>query len=244
MVIILSKADTLISWAEGQIGTAEDPKGSNNVRYNTVYYGRQISGSAYQWCMAFVWVGFKECGLGDLFMDGGKTASCTTLMRWAKANGQWVTKDFVKGDIILFQFDTDDYADHVGIFTGNKSGTSLICIEGNTNDKVARVARQPGIILGAYRPKWDDTVDEDINVPTKEPATSSILPELKFGDKGEAVRSMQQLLIAKGFYCGPYADDGEIGSATQLAIKNFQSDRKLDADGICGEKTWYKLING
>lgn len=238
----MSKADTLISWAEGQIGTAEDPKGSNNVRYNTVYYGRQISGSAYQWCMAFVWVGFKETGLGNLFMDGGKTASCTALMRWAKANGQWVTGDFAKGDIILFQFDSDDFADHVGIYTGNKSGTSLICIEGNTNDKVARVARQPSIILGAYRPKWDDTTDDDINVPTK--PTTGILPELKFGDKSEAVRSMQQLLIAKGFYCGPYGDDGEIGSATQLAIKNFQRDRGLDVDGICGDKTWNRLING
>ena len=47
-------AKTLISIAEGQIGVTEYPADSNNVLYNTWYYGRTVSGSAYPWCAVFV----------------------------------------------------------------------------------------------------------------------------------------------------------------------------------------------
>ena len=39
--------------AEG-MGVKESPANSNNVKYNTWYYGKSVSGSSYPWCMAFV----------------------------------------------------------------------------------------------------------------------------------------------------------------------------------------------
>ena len=35
-------------------------------------------------------------------MDGGKTASCGELMRWAQAHGQWVTKGYRPGDVLIY----------------------------------------------------------------------------------------------------------------------------------------------
>lgn len=47
----------------------------------------QFNGKAYgmdgvYWCMQFVWWCFQQVDK-SLFMDGGKTAPCGELMRWA-----------------------------------------------------------------------------------------------------------------------------------------------------------------
>lgn len=50
-------ASQIVSNAVKQLGVKESPSGSNKVKYNTWYYGKEVSGSAYPWCMAFVmWV--------------------------------------------------------------------------------------------------------------------------------------------------------------------------------------------
>ena len=48
--------------AEWQEGVVEMPSNSNKVKYNTAYYGREVSGRAYPWCMTFVWWVFREAG--------------------------------------------------------------------------------------------------------------------------------------------------------------------------------------
>ena len=52
------------------------------------------------WCMQFVWWCFQQVDK-SLFMDGGKTAPCGELMRWAQAHGQWVTTGYRPGDADL-----------------------------------------------------------------------------------------------------------------------------------------------
>lgn len=47
-------AAQLVKIAESQIGVKESPAGSNNVKYNTWYYGKPVSGDAWPWCCAFV----------------------------------------------------------------------------------------------------------------------------------------------------------------------------------------------
>lgn len=68
--------------------------------------------------------------------------------------------------------------------------------------------------------------------------------ELAQGDEGNDVKAMQLLLIGRKYSCGAYGADGDFGGATLQALKNFQKDHGLDADGICGKNTWNKLING
>ena len=41
----------LLEVAVRQLNVREDPPESNNVRYNTWYYGREVHGKAYPWCM-------------------------------------------------------------------------------------------------------------------------------------------------------------------------------------------------
>jgi hypothetical protein len=68
-----------VAEAEAAAKVKEHPAGSNKVKYNTWYYGREVSGSAYPWCVVFVAWCFNTAGHFDLFMGGRKTASCTAL---------------------------------------------------------------------------------------------------------------------------------------------------------------------
>ena len=69
------------------------------------------------------------------------------------------------------------------------------------------------------------------------------LPVLKQGDKGIAVKIMQELLIGAGFSCGPDGADGDFGPNTGNALKRFQSARELTADTVCGKESWEELID-
>lgn len=68
------------------------------------------------------------------------------------------------------------------------------------------------------------------------------LRELQRGAKGEDVRAMQQLLILRGHSVGIDGADGDFGVNTAAALREFQRVSSLDTDGICGSKTWAKLI--
>jgi hypothetical protein len=67
-----SDVDKILNMARSQIGVKEDPPGSNNIKYNTAFYGKPVSGKEFAWCAAFVWWVFNQCGLSHLYNDNGK----------------------------------------------------------------------------------------------------------------------------------------------------------------------------
>ena len=68
------------------------------------------------------------------------------------------------------------------------------------------------------------------------------LKMLSKGDAGSEVWAMQLLVKGYGYSLGWYGADGDFGSATEKAVVKYQSANGLDADGICGPKTWAKLL--
>ncbi len=62
---------------------------------------------------------------------------------------------------------------------------------------------------------------------------------LKRGSKGAAVKGLQNALKARGNDFGPV--DGDFGPGTENAVKQFQRDSGLAADGIVGPNTWGAL---
>lgn len=146
--------------AEWQLGVVEIPTNSNKVKYNTAYYGREVSGGAYAWCMAFIWWVFREAGF-SLY----KTASCTTFVNRYKtfAPGQIVTDGYKPGDIVFFDFSGKrKKTEHVGIVVGVVGGT-VLTIEGNTgtgNDAnggaVMKRRRDVSLITCGVRPGYPD----------------------------------------------------------------------------------------
>ena len=70
---------------------------------------------------------------------------------------------------------------------------------------------------------------------------STIQPVVKKGltkgDKGEAVKTMQTMLIACGFSCGSTGADGDFGKNTLAGLIAFQTASGLTADGVYGDET-------
>ena len=75
--------------------------------------------------------------------------------------------------------------------------------------------------------------DSAVTTPTA-PATDT---NLKKGSKGDAVKTMQTMLIACGYSCGSAGADGDFGKNTEAAVKAFQSATGLTVDGIYGPVT-------
>ncbi|MBD2356525.1 peptidoglycan-binding protein [Tolypothrix sp. FACHB-123] len=70
-------------------------------------------------------------------------------------------------------------------------------------------------------------------------ATSNAsLPNLRFGDTGDAVRVLQRLLLNNRY---AVKVDGVFGALTETAVKAFQNQRNLKTDGIVGQRTWREL---
>lgn len=65
---------------------------------------------------------------------------------------------------------------------------------------------------------------------------------LKNGSKGSVVKSLQILLIGRGYSCGNCGADGDFGNGTMNAVKKFQKNNGLTEDGIVGLATWNKLL--
>lgn len=64
---------------------------------------------------------------------------------------------------------------------------------------------------------------------------------LKNGMRGADVKHVQEILLDLGYDVGSTGADSIYGKKTEQAIKMFQSERMLVADGICGPKTWQML---
>ena len=70
----------------------------------------------------------------------------------------------------------------------------------------------------------------------------SFLPALKKGDKGAPVKALQILLMGYGFSCGSWGADGDFGAATESALKAYQRQKKLTADGQADGEIWKALL--
>lgn len=75
--------------------------------------------------------------------------------------------------------------------------------------------------------------------PTEEVCQVSV-PILRQGSRSGYVRTMQVLLNA--YDDAGLETDGIFGPATDRAVRAYQRSRGLEADGICGERTWAQLL--
>lgn len=121
----------LVEAAKAEVGVKESPPGSNNVKYNTAYYGREVNGRQFSWCLVFIWWLFRSLGAEEMFYGGRKTASCTTFYRWSEKRGMVVHDNYRPGDIVFYDWDHSGDCDHVGILAECK-GMNCRVVEGNT----------------------------------------------------------------------------------------------------------------
>ena len=177
----MATVSNVLSVAYAEIGTKESPANSNTVKYNTWYYGREVSGPSYAWCVAFVMWVFNQAGAWPLVP--GKTASCTTLSTYAKQANEWVRGNYQPGDVVIYDWTADGKYDHCGIVTSTSS-TTVTAIEGNTalgNDsnggEVMLRTRNLSAVAGAWRPAYES--EDEMSYDTFKEYMSQYLEERK-----------------------------------------------------------------
>ena len=150
----------------------------------------------------------------------GKRTDCATL----------------KPGTAVFVWNGSKYS-HVGLYVGE--GTvieAMSTLKGVTTTKVTATKwTHWGELQGV------DYKNADYAVPENCEQILSSRPALRKGSKGTAVTELQAMLDKLGYDLGPCGADGDFGKCTEAAVKRFQQDRGLAADGICGPKTWGEL---
>ena len=92
-------------------------------------------GSRVEWCACFVSWCADQCG----YIDAGlfpKFAACTSQgVPWFQERGQWQDNTYTPnpGDLIFFNWDQDEWIDHVGIVEKVENGR-VYTIEGNSGN--------------------------------------------------------------------------------------------------------------
>ena len=152
----------------------------------------------------------------------GCTSGWNTKSNWAE---QGEIKTLPEKLCCVFWADTSDKSkkSHIGFYIGN--GMMVHCSGEVKREKLSARCTHWAIPKG---------LDGDIPVT---------FPTLRKGSKGEYVTLLQTKLIQLGYDLAPYGADGAYGNKTLEAVKCFQRDHGLTADGITGAKTWEAILN-
>ena len=253
----------LLSYAMDQLGYRES--GDNWNKYAAMPEMTELLGWDAQnqpWCNIFVNACFISCfgleiGAAMLYQPiGSGSALCRASADFFKTAGAWIDRGRTPdpGDVIFFYRSGE--INHMGIVS-RVAGGSVITIEGNSGDSVAERCYSVGDggIAGYGRPDWTAVEGKDNDVPPKEPAADDTekaeprhyelrFPYLSKGSTGDAVWALQTLLQAHNISCGPYGADRDFGTDTELAVRIYQRNHGLQADGIVGPETGAALFGG
>lgn len=73
-------------------------------------------------------------------------------------------------------------------------------------------------------------------------STPTLYQRIAYGSEGPAVKTVQGILRNLGYYTSDV--EGKFGYSTFTAVKKFQTDKGLKADGVVGPETWAALTGG
>ncbi len=121
----------------------------------------------------------------------------------------------------------------LGYMTGTADGN----FGASTKTAVAAFQRKAGLDADGIAGPTTLAVLYDDDAPRATPADDT----LEQGDSGDAVKALQKRLIELGYMNG--TADGDFGSATKAAVKLFQKQAGLTADGVAGPGTQSALFS-
>lgn len=199
----------------------------------------------------------KQSSCSGCKYNGKQAYDCAQLTRYSckaggqelcsGANSQWTkTKWATKGKIgtlpdepgvILYHANSSGTMTHTGVYIGGGYAVEARdaahgVVKTRVKDRAwTHWAVLPGVL--AEEPKVEDTKTEGDIVMIE-------LSVLKYGSKGQEVKTLQRLLNSMGYACGGV--DGIFGANTEKAVKAFQKAERLDVDGVVGEDTWTALL--
>ena len=230
-----------------------------NRDYVSVMKGHSYPGSInMQWCAAFVSCMFMY----EFGVDAARELLCGDLhcytpagAKYFKNKGRYTKRknaDPQPGDVVFFYSSSKGRIGHVGIVTKVDS-SKVYTIEGNTSGGSKLVTNGGAVWNKSYK-KTSTYIDgygrpDYAGVMVPETPPDNWVKEYQLGDRtleknmtGADVKELQSMLIALGYDLGDWGADGDFGSDTQSAVKQFQKDYHLVVDGIAGPDTLEALL--
>jgi hypothetical protein len=219
------------------------------------------------WCAATVSVWGWRAGLTDIIYP---SASCNAMIAAYRRRGRW-KKDRhyipADADIIMYDWDGDNVADHVGIVTG-VTGAYVNVIEGNRHNAVDTRRLQIGskYILGYCLPDYaavaDGEIERDWTKALQEALNVSYDLHLEIdGSAGPLTKQaidyhylwkrpgkpivnahVSWLQSALNEFGADLVVDGSFGPATDAALRDYQRREGLDVDGYAGVQTHLSIL--
>lgn len=210
--------------ARRNLGYVEGPRDNENI------YADDVGHTNFQpWCATFALAVLKASGAPLT----GNSAYTPTLAK-AYQNARAFHAQGKVGDLVFFRWPSMGRVAHVGIVEQVRNDGSYVVIEGNTDSaggrtggRVMRQVRRANI-AGFGRPPYK---------PAPPPARRPD-PVLRRGARGQAVLNVQNALRKAGLRV---AADGQFGPGTEAALKTFQRNHKLPADGVVQQPDWDAL---
>ena len=191
---------SLLSIARSYVG--EQMYGSGHRRVVDTYNGQNPLPVGYKlkidddWCAAFVTA--MSILSGNYALTGGECGVERFVRDVFQKKGIWLGKVRPQaGDIIIFDWDANYWADHIG-YVESVSGDTVYTIEGNSGSPSA-VRRQSYTwnmwqIKGYARPKWDDASPAPLSVGGK--SIDTIAQEVLTGAWGNGDERRNRLTAA------------------------------------------------
>lgn len=140
-------AQAIVTLAQGEVGQAEQPPGSNDSPRIAMYRQATAGSGVGPWCAYFASWAAQQAGtpLGD---QGQGFGSVDALYAWAQRSGRALPNGPGvvprPGDLIVFH-------EHVGIVEGVLPDGRIQTIEGNSSDRVSRNVHGTSDAVGYVR---------------------------------------------------------------------------------------------
>jgi hypothetical protein len=244
-------AARMLEVAKSQVGVIEGPKDNETI------YGAFTKANFQPWCGSLMMWCAKQAGVtipNTVYTPNG-VAAFKKAGTWADAANAHPQP----GDLVYFSFIPHALptspVQHVGIVVKDNGDGTVTTVEGNTTpDSKPKGSPNNGgecaMNVRAYkvdnkRHLWSSIVGfgrpayKDGTVLTPSTPVAKVIPafpgQVKPGDKGDAVKLIQQALDLDA--------DGDYGPATKKAIIAIQDDHVgLDSNGIVGPATWAEIM--
>lgn len=188
---------------------------------------------------------------------GHTVSDCSGLFSWAfkqlggymyhGSNTMWKSYCTNKGQLTKKgRTDGQPLKPATAVFTGNDSNKGHVGLYVGNDTVIEASGTNAGVITttisGGKWSFWGELKGVDYSDSTTPvPVVEQTKPTLKRGNKGKWVTELQKILISKGYDLGSYGADGDFGKCTEAAVRQFQLDNNLTADGVVGSKTWDAL---
>lgn len=148
------------------------------------------------WCDVFVSAVFIKLKATDLI--GGTECGVERHVQLFKSAGIWISDASItplKGDIIVYDWNKDAFADHIGIVTKVKDDGTIVTIEGNCDNavKYSYVKVGDSCIRGFARPRYKKS---NLDLAELNKSTHEIAEEVIAGKWGNGKERKQRLTEA------------------------------------------------